>query len=53
MATFKKRPWTPEEDMRLVAYISRYGIWNWSQMPEHAGNYLDLIIIYARLFRSL
>ncbi|KAK1375212.1 transcription factor MYB13-like [Heracleum sosnowskyi] len=37
MATFKKSPWTPEEDMRLVTYISRYGIWNWSQMPTHAG----------------
>ncbi|KAL1829768.1 hypothetical protein DCAR_0209139 [Daucus carota subsp. sativus] len=37
MVTFKKCPWTPEEDMVLVNYISRYGIWNWSQMPKHAG----------------
>ncbi|KAL8112924.1 hypothetical protein AgCh_020294 [Apium graveolens] len=26
-----------EEDMQLVNYISRYGIWNWTQMPKHAG----------------
>ncbi|XP_074326988.1 transcription factor MYB14-like [Apium graveolens] len=37
MATFKKSPWTSEEDMRLVTYITKYGIWNWSQIPTHAG----------------
>ncbi|KAL8107858.1 transcription factor MYB41-like [Apium graveolens] len=37
MAAFKKCPWTPEEDMQLVTYIRTYGIWNWSQMPKHAG----------------
>nr|XP_017254168.1 PREDICTED: myb-related protein Myb4-like [Daucus carota subsp. sativus] len=36
-AAFKKCPWTPEEDMQLVTYIRRYGIWNWSQMPKHAA----------------
>lgn len=40
MAAFKKCPWTPEEDMQLVTYIRRYGIWNWSQMPKHAGKLL-------------
>nr|QCH41131.1 MYB transcription factor 19 [Dimocarpus longan] len=29
--------WSPEEDQKLVAYINRYGIWNWSQMPKAAG----------------
>ncbi|KAM1033355.1 hypothetical protein FF1_036850 [Malus domestica] len=33
----KKGPWSPEEDQKLVAYIQRYGIWNWSQMPKPAG----------------
>ncbi|KAK1375213.1 Myb domain protein 14 [Heracleum sosnowskyi] len=33
----KCRPWSREEDTRLVTYISTYGIWNWSQMPKHAG----------------
>ncbi|KAK1375216.1 transcription repressor MYB6-like [Heracleum sosnowskyi] len=37
MASFKKCPWTREEDMQLVNHISKYGIWNWSQMPKHAG----------------
>ncbi|KAL1829767.1 hypothetical protein DCAR_0209138 [Daucus carota subsp. sativus] len=37
MATFRKCLWTPEEDMRLVTYISRYGTWNWTQMPALAG----------------
>lgn len=34
----KKGPWSPEEDERLRAYIKRYGIWNWTQMPKAAGN---------------
>lgn len=33
----KKGPWSPEEDEKLVAYIQRYGTWNWSQMPKPAG----------------
>lgn len=34
---FKKSAWTPEEDMQLVNYINRFGIWNWCQMPKFAG----------------
>lgn len=33
----RKGAWTPEEDMKLVNYIRRYGIWNWSYMPKYAG----------------
>lgn len=33
----RKGAWTPEEDEKLKAYIKRYGIWNWSQMPKPAG----------------
>ncbi|KAJ0956722.1 putative transcription factor MYB-HB-like family [Helianthus annuus] len=33
----RKGKWSHEEDQMLVAYISRYGIWNWSQMPRFAG----------------
>ncbi|XP_075667356.1 uncharacterized protein LOC142636950 [Castanea sativa] len=32
----RKGAWTPEEDKKLTAYIKRYGIWNWSQMPKPA-----------------
>ncbi|XP_060174321.1 transcription factor MYB4-like [Lycium barbarum] len=33
----KKGEWSPEEDQKLIAYIKRYGIWNWTQMPKYAG----------------
>ncbi|KAL4340059.1 hypothetical protein GQ457_08G008350 [Hibiscus cannabinus] len=33
----KKGTWTPDEDQKLVAYIIRYGIWNWNEMPRFAG----------------
>ncbi|XP_050371726.1 transcription factor MYB13-like [Argentina anserina] len=33
----KKGPWSPDEDHKLISYIQRYGIWNWSQMPKPAG----------------
>ncbi|KAL5214121.1 hypothetical protein ABZP36_003273 [Zizania latifolia] len=29
--------WTPEEDMRLVAYIRKYGHANWRALPKQAG----------------
>ncbi|XP_076895066.1 uncharacterized protein LOC143547552 [Bidens hawaiensis] len=32
-----KGSWSLEEDQKLVAYINRYGIWNWSYMPKFAG----------------
>ncbi|XP_061346726.1 transcription factor MYB14-like [Gastrolobium bilobum] len=33
----KKGTWTPEEDRKLMAYITRYGCWNWRQLPRFAG----------------
>ncbi|KAL4339535.1 hypothetical protein GQ457_08G008370 [Hibiscus cannabinus] len=33
----KKRTWTPDEDHKLIAYIMRFGIWNWNKMPKFAG----------------
>ncbi|KAF5764265.1 putative transcription factor MYB-HB-like family [Helianthus annuus] len=33
----KKGAWSLEEDRMLIAYINRYGIWNWSHMPKYAG----------------
>ncbi|KAL8193755.1 hypothetical protein R6Q57_026447 [Mikania cordata] len=29
--------WSVEEDHKLITYINKYGIWNWSQMPKFAG----------------
>ncbi|KAF8043232.1 hypothetical protein BT93_A1546 [Corymbia citriodora subsp. variegata] len=33
----KKGTWTPEEDKKLRAYVSKYGFWNWRQLPKYAG----------------
>ncbi|KAG5545458.1 hypothetical protein RHGRI_017822 [Rhododendron griersonianum] len=33
----KKGTWTPEEDRKLSAYITKYGSWNWRQLPKFAG----------------
>ncbi|CAJ1956438.1 unnamed protein product [Sphenostylis stenocarpa] len=33
----KKGTWTPEEDKKLIAYVTRYGHWNWKLLPKFAG----------------
>lgn len=33
----KRGLWSPEEDQKLIAYISNYGIWNWTEMSKPAG----------------
>ncbi|TKY66915.1 Myb-related protein Myb4 [Spatholobus suberectus] len=33
----RKGTWTPEEDSKLIAYVTRYGCWNWRQLPRFAG----------------
>ncbi|XP_050213553.1 transcription factor MYB14-like [Mercurialis annua] len=33
----KKGTWSADEDQRLVTYITKYGIWNWNEMPKAAG----------------
>nr|GMC92929.1 transcription factor WER-like [Ipomoea batatas] len=37
MVNLKKGAWSPQEDRRLISYITKYGIWNWSQTPKFAG----------------
>ncbi|CAH2042909.1 unnamed protein product [Thlaspi arvense] len=32
----KKGTWSPDEDQKLINYIKRHGIWNWSEMPKFA-----------------
>ncbi|KAL9346756.1 hypothetical protein Peur_061609 [Populus x canadensis] len=33
----KRGTWSADEDQMLRAYIKRYGIWNWNEMPKAAG----------------
>ncbi|WCJ20670.1 myb domain protein 53 [Euphorbia peplus] len=33
----RKGKWSPEEDGKLIAYIQRYGIWNWNEMSKASG----------------
>ncbi|GMI93362.1 hypothetical protein HRI_003005500 [Hibiscus trionum] len=33
----RKGAWSPEEDKKLIAYVKRYGIWNWAEMAKPAG----------------
>ncbi|XP_049399483.1 transcription factor MYB114-like [Solanum stenotomum] len=33
----KKGTWTLEEDKKLAAYVTKYGCWNWRQLPKFAG----------------
>nr|XP_027102177.1 transcription factor MYB35-like [Coffea arabica] len=36
-ANVKRGPWTPEEDAKILAYVSRHGIGNWTLVPQKAG----------------
>ncbi|XP_061356776.1 transcription factor MYB4-like [Gastrolobium bilobum] len=33
----KKGTWAPEEDKKLIAHVTRFGHWNWRQLPKFAG----------------
>uniref|UniRef100_A0A7N0TIM3 Uncharacterized protein n=1 Tax=Kalanchoe fedtschenkoi TaxID=63787 RepID=A0A7N0TIM3_KALFE len=33
----RKGAWSVEEDIKLVAYVTKYGCWNWRQLPKFAG----------------
>ncbi|RDX90620.1 Transcription factor MYB15, partial [Mucuna pruriens] len=33
----RKGAWTPEEDRKLIAYVTKYGHWNWRLLPKFAG----------------
>lgn len=37
----KKGAWSPDEDQKLVDYIMKYRIWNWSHMPKFAGSTIN------------
>jgi myb proto-oncogene protein len=33
----KRGQWTPEEDNKLLSYITQYGTSNWRLIPKNAG----------------
>ena len=35
----KRGLWSPEEDEKLVTYITTHGLGSWSSVPKFAGNY--------------
>jgi Myb-like DNA-binding domain len=41
-----KGSWTPEEDLRLIAYIQKYGHPNWRALPKQAGFSLSYYITF-------
>jgi myb proto-oncogene protein len=39
----KKGLWSPEEDEKLVRYITKHGHGCWSAVPKEAGEFTQLI----------
>ncbi|PRQ20986.1 putative transcription factor MYB-HB-like family [Rosa chinensis] len=35
--SLKNGTWAPVEDRKLLDYITRFGYWNWRQLPKFAG----------------
>ncbi|KAG6396008.1 hypothetical protein SASPL_142142 [Salvia splendens] len=50
-ANVKRGPWTPEEDAKILAYVTSHGIGNWTLVPQKADAAsaadLDGLTIYA------
>jgi myb proto-oncogene protein len=42
----KRGLWSPEEDEKLIRYISTHGYGCWSEVPEKAGLYLHALFFY-------
>lgn len=34
----KRGPWSPAEDLKLIAFIQKFGHENWRALPKQAGN---------------
>jgi len=46
----KRGLWSPEEDEKLIRYITTHGYGCWSEVPEKAGLFFFLLIIIKRLY---
>ncbi|MFQ6665862.1 hypothetical protein Gotur_032440 [Gossypium turneri] len=46
----KKGTWSRDEDQKLIAYITRYGIWNWNECPDFLeGGKENKVVVTKRL----
>lgn len=43
--SFKKGIWSPEEDAKMMAYVSKHGTGNWTAVPKKAGFLLQNLIL--------
>jgi len=43
----KRGLWSPEEDEKLINYITTYGHGCWSSVPKLAGNFIYHYSVYA------
>ena len=33
----KRGPWSPEEDLKLISFIQKFGHENWRSLPKQSG----------------
>lgn len=38
----KRGPWSPAEDLKLIAFVQKFGHENWRSLPKQAGSSLSL-----------
>lgn len=48
----KRGLWSPEEDEKLIRYISTYGYGCWSEVPEKAGAALLLSPLFTKFLKN-
>ena len=48
-----KGSWTPEEDMRLIAYIHKHGHVNWRALPRQAGTYVIALAAEPYIYQTV
>ena len=46
----KRGLWSPEEDEKLIRYITNNGYGCWSEVPEKAGQFPWLFYLFLRIF---
>lgn len=42
----KRGPWSPAEDLKLIAFVQKFGHENWRSLPKQAGFSLSLSNIF-------